>query len=155
MKVTDALSRAALQDNTPQISNKGMNYFVHFMMSSLPISEKSHQKLVTETAKDDTLQKLQHQISSGWLEHHLKLDPCLRPYHYHNSEVIYPDELLLKGQQIIVPSTLWLEIRKILHQGHLGIEKTKSLFWPNMNADITDTISNCEACQQYKNSSRC
>ena len=63
-----------------------MNYFVHFMMSSLPISEKSRQELVTETVKDDTLQKLWHQISADWLEHDLKLDPCLRSYHHHNSE---------------------------------------------------------------------
>ena len=39
MKVTDTL-----QDNTLEISDKEMNYFVHFVMSSLLISEKSHQK---------------------------------------------------------------------------------------------------------------
>ena len=44
---------------------------------------------------------------------------------------------------------------KNLHQGHLEIEKTKSqarqsLFWLNMDADITNTISNYEACLQYK-----
>ena len=54
IKVTDTLSRAALQDNTPEISDKEMNCFVHFMVSSLSISKKSRQKLVTETAKDDT-----------------------------------------------------------------------------------------------------
>ena len=47
-------------------------------------------------------------------------------------------------------------MRKILQQGHLGIEKTKLqarqfIFWSNMNADTTDTISNSDACQQYKN----
>ena len=58
---------------------------------------------------------------------HLSLqDGSLRPYHHHNSVVTHQDGLL-KDQQIIVPSTLWLGIRKILHQGHLGIEKTKSL----------------------------
>ena len=55
-----------------------------------------------------------------------------------------------------VPSTLRLEMRKILHQDHLGIEKTKwqarqSLFWPNMNAYLKDTISYCKAFQLYKN----
>ena len=60
MKVTDTLSRAALKANTPEISNKEMNYFDYFVMSSLLISKKSRQKLVTETAKDDTLQKLRH-----------------------------------------------------------------------------------------------
>ena len=86
-----------------------------------------------------------------------RLNPCFRPYHHHKSEVTYQDGLLFKDQKIIALSTLWLEMHKILHQGHLGIEKTKSqaiqsLFWPNMNADITDTILNCEAYQQYKNS---
>ena len=128
-----------------------MNNLVQFVMFSFPISEKTHQKLVTETAKGDTLQKL-YQISAGWLEHRLILDLCLRPNHHHNSMITYKDGL----QQIIVSSILRLEMRKILHQGHLGIEKTKSqvrqsLFWPNMNADITDTILNYEACQQYKN----
>ena len=38
MKVTDSLSRAALQDNTHEISDKEMNYLVHFVMSFLPIN---------------------------------------------------------------------------------------------------------------------
>ena len=123
MKVTDTLSRTSLQDNTAKISDKEMNYFVHFVMSFLPVSEKSRQKLVTEIAKDDTQQKLRHQISAGWPERYLNLDPCLKPYHYHNLEVTYQDGLLLKSQQIIVPSTLRPEMHKIVHQDHLGIEQ--------------------------------
>ena len=126
-------------------------------MSSLPISEKSRQKQAAETAKYDTLQKLRHQISAGWPEHRLNLDICLRPYYHHDSEVTYQVELLLKGQQIIVPSALQLEMYKILQKGHLRIEKKtksqvrQSVIWSNINADIRDTISKCEACQQYKN----
>ena len=80
---------AAFQDNTSEISDKEINYFVHFVMSFLSINEKTHQKLVTETAKNDTLQKLRHQISAGWEEHRLKLDSCLRPYYHHNSMITY------------------------------------------------------------------
>ena len=47
MKVTDTLSQVALQNNTSKISDNEINYFVHFVMSSLPISEKTHQKLLT------------------------------------------------------------------------------------------------------------
>ena len=56
MMVTGTLSLAALQDNTPEICDKEMNYFVRFVMSSPPVREKTRQKLVSETAKDDTLQ---------------------------------------------------------------------------------------------------
>ena len=41
MKVTDTLSRAALQDSTPEISDKEINYFAYFVMWSSTISEKS------------------------------------------------------------------------------------------------------------------
>ena len=44
MTGTDTLSRAALQDNTPEISDKEMNYFVHFEMSSLLISKRLARK---------------------------------------------------------------------------------------------------------------
>ena len=54
IKVTDTLTRVALQDYISEISDKEMNYFIYFMMSSFPISEKTRQKQVSETAKDDT-----------------------------------------------------------------------------------------------------
>ena len=94
MKVTDTLSRTELQDNTPEINDKDINNFVYFEMSPLPTSERTRQKQVTESAKDDTLQKI-HQISAELPEHRLKRNPCLRSYHHHNSVVTYKDGLLL------------------------------------------------------------
>ena len=113
MKVTETLSPAALQDNTPEISDRKTNFFVHFVMSSFPINEKTRQKLVTELAKDDdTIRKLRHQISAGWPEHRLKLNPCLRPYYHHNSMITYQDRFVLKGPQIIEISTHRYEMHK-------------------------------------------
>ena len=100
--------------------------------------------------------KLQHQISAGWPEHRLKLDPYLKPYHHHNLVVTYPDRFLLKGKKN--PSTLSTPTRNAQNPTPRppGNWKTKSqpkqsLFWPNMNANVKCKISNCEACQQYKN----
>ena len=114
MKVTGVLSRVALKDNLTEISHKEMNYFVHFVISSLPLREKTRQKLSTETAKNDTLQKL-HQMSAGWLEHRLKLDPCQIPYHHHNPMITYQDGLLLKGQKNHNARNTPMEMHKILH----------------------------------------
>ena len=58
MKVTDTLNRGALQEKTFEISDKEINYSVHFVVSFLPLSKKSRMILVIETAKDDTLQSL-------------------------------------------------------------------------------------------------
>ena len=68
MKVTGILSRAALQDNTDEISDKKMKYFVNFTMSSLPISENTRQKLVTEIAKTDILKNYDiKSLQDGWI----------------------------------------------------------------------------------------
>ncbi|CAC5400328.1 unnamed protein product [Mytilus coruscus] len=44
-----------------------------------------------------------------------------------------------------------------LHEGHLGIEKTRklardSIFWPGINAQITDFISKCSVCLESRRS---
>ncbi|CAK1597693.1 unnamed protein product [Parnassius mnemosyne] len=45
---------------------------------------------------------------------------------------------------------------KKIHLGHLGIEKCKLrareiIYWPNMNTQLEDYLSHCQACLTYKN----
>ena len=85
------------------------------------------------------------------------VDPSVKPYFRFQSEISYHDRALLKGQCIIVPSKLRDEMKQVLHHGHVGIEKTKRngrniLYWPNINAEITNMISNCSMCIEYRNS---
>ena len=47
-------------------------------------------------------------------------------------------------------------MKQILYTGHLGIERTKSnarstMHWPSIDKDINKMISNCNACQKYRN----
>ena len=55
MKVVDALSRASLEDNNPEITSPDIQYHVYSIINALPISDKKLRKLQTETTKDDTL----------------------------------------------------------------------------------------------------
>ena len=55
--------------------------------------------------------------------------------------ILFCEGILLKNEQIIVPTTLRAEMKSLIHQGHLGIENCKkcarqSLFWPLMNSEI-------------------
>lgn len=50
-------------------------------------------------------------------------------------------------------------ILKNLHEGHLGIEKTKQLareytFWPEMNAEIIEKNSSCNICLEKRTSNQ-
>ena len=49
--------------------------------------------------------------------------------------------LVLKDFCVVVPLTLRSEILKILHQGYIGIERTKlcarnTVYWPGISKDI-------------------
>ena len=51
-------------------------------------------------------------------------------------------------------------MKQILHTGHLSIERTKlnarsAMYWPNIDKDIDGMISNCNACQKYRNLNLC
>lgn len=66
------------------------------------------------------------------------------------------DDLLFKGNRIVVPTVLQPEILKRLHTGHMGMEKTKRrarniIYWPNMNRDIDEMISQCNTCVDFRN----
>ena len=58
MVVADTLSRAALPDETPEIASSELNYYVHCVLNSMPISKTKMEKLKTETLKDGKLQIL-------------------------------------------------------------------------------------------------
>lgn len=55
----------------------------------------------------------------------------------------------------MIPRQLPPEIKKDIHVGHLGIEgrlsrARRSVYWPNMNAEINSMVQCCEACRSHE-----
>ena len=153
MFVSDALSRAHETDATSEIPELEMQYYVHLIVSNLPVSDRRWKQFQSETGKDPALKKLIDYAINGWTSTVDAVDPSVKPY---LSKISYYDKVLRKGQRIIVPSKLRDEMKQVLHHGHVGIEKTKrnarnSLYLPNINAEITNMISNCSACIEHRN----
>lgn len=58
--------------------------------------------------------------------------------------------------EVVVPKCLRYEMLKILHEPHIGMEKTKNnarqvMYWPGMLANVEYLIKNCSTCQKYLN----
>ena len=104
IKVADALSRAHLQDSRTEIADMEIDFVVHSVISSLPISPKRLNDFKQETAKD-VLQKLEDFTVNGWPEKK-NVPSEVRPYFNCRDEISYSHGLLLKGEKIIVPSSL-------------------------------------------------
>jgi hypothetical protein len=71
------------------------------------------------------------------------------------NKISLEDELLFKGNRIIIPASAQKDILKQLHIAHGGIQKTRSsanqlYFWPGMCNQIKQMIDSCERCQQIR-----
>ena len=91
------------------------------------------------------LQKVIQSINS---EHKI----CPKPYFTFVDELSVVDGVLLKQQTIVIPVVMRKTILNIVHEGHMGIEKSKhrareTLYWPKMGDYIYDMISKCSTCQ--------
>eukprot|EP00112_Aurelia_sp_Birch-Aquarium-sp1_P025749 Seg874.5 transcript_id=Seg874.5/GoldUCD/mRNA.D3Y31 product="putative protein K02A2.6" protein_id=Seg874.5/GoldUCD/D3Y31 len=156
LTIPDALSRAPLSDTTPEIPESELSCYIHSVMSSLPISAAKHSQIAAETLKEATLQQLIHYLNHGWPESRQDAQPATRPYFNHRDQITTHEGLLLNGLRIIIPTSMRAEMRKSLHTGHIGIEKTKArdretMFWPNINGEQEDMIKCCSTCQEHQN----
>lgn len=107
------------------------------------------------TKQDEELQKLMKIIKLGWPTDKKELDNTLKPYWDYRDELTVNFGILWKGTRIIIPKCLRHEMMKKIHIGHLGIEKCRLrareiIFWPNINTQLEDYLSNCQVCLTHR-----
>jgi hypothetical protein len=104
---------------------------------------------------DETLQELRKTIVEGWPESTREIPPALDRYVSFRNELSFTDGVILRGDRIVIPHALRKSMLDKLHSSYLGITGTRRraaecLFWPNMNKDIKDFISQCETCRSME-----
>ena len=152
--IADALSRvsplpAPANGELPQLD-------IHFVTRTLPASPTRLQQIREETANDPTLSALRDAIYKGWPDKREKCPVVLHEYWNFREKLTIEDGLILKGDRIVVPTSLQKEILSIIHQGHLGQEKCllrarTSVFWPGLTKDVVDLAKECDPCQRHQN----
>ena len=118
------------------------------------MSTTGTQRIRDETAKDVTLQHLTRTIVDGWPEVYKDCPADLHPFWNFRDELSVENQLLFKGDRVVIPSTLQPEILKHLHTGHIGTEKMQlrarsSVFWPGLTNDVKNITKSCEPCQKH------
>ncbi|XP_055842401.1 uncharacterized protein K02A2.6-like [Episyrphus balteatus] len=157
--VADMLSRAPLCHKEESQMDREIKIHVGLIKSSLAISQPMLKQIVNETARDKTMQQVRILIQSQWPENRKKLSPEIQALWGYRYELSVIDEMIFKGQALMIPSALIDVILKYIHDGHPGIEKSKRrarglVFWPGMNADIQKSVENCKTCTKYLNNNR-
>lgn len=152
MHIADTLSRAYLSDtaNSQQNDIIDVNVVQHISVSPDRIKEIQHY-----TAMDETLQVLRKTIVEGWPESVKEIPSVVDRYISYRNELSFTDGVILRGDRIVIPQVLRKNMLKNIHSSHLGITGTRRraaecLYWPNMNNDIKDFISQCETCRSME-----
>ena len=153
MFMADQLSRSYLPKHTTD--GEYATEIVHSLVKHLPMSEKRKLQFLSETEADEELKTLKSLYLNGWPDHKKQV-PELVKWAWPNRDDFYVDSgLMFYNQRLCVPVKLKKDILSLLHQAHLGRDKTVAkaqevYYWRNMYVDISNMVSNCYVCQKFQ-----
>ena len=83
-----------------------------------------------------------------------QLPPVLQPYWTFREELTVEDGWILKGTRIVIPNKKHEAILKLIHEGHLDLNKCKlhakeTIYLPGLNDQLEKLVLNCELCLKY------
>jgi len=113
------------------------------------------QEIKSATEVDAELQALAPIITQGWPERRADLPSQLQVYFSFREELSIQDGVVLKGERIVVPSSLRQCVMDKVHASHLGIKgclrrAKEAFYWPDIYKQITEFISRCRIYNSYK-----
>ena len=108
-----------------------------------------------EVDSDPVMQRLHYAIDHGWSNYQKDVPSKLVQYYSVRHELYIEDNLVMKGDTIVVPKSLQAEYVRKLHNGRLDAESCKRrareiLFWPRMSKDIENFVKMCAVCNSCK-----
>ena len=113
-------------------------------------------QILKDQQEDEECLQIRNMMTNGWSETYKVTPERARPSWTFKEEIVENEEgLLMKGAQIIIPTSLRQEMLQRIH-GHLGIQMSRqrardSVYCPNMNQEIERIVQICSTCQKYRN----
>ena len=147
--VPNCLSRLIHNRQDPEIPG------MHIQVNDVTLTHPSKLDIIcNHMKKDEDLLLLRDMVLRGWPSDRSDLPAALLPYWAYTDALSCYNGVLLKGDRVVIPSSLVSQVLKDIHRGHLGIEKSRlrarrCVFWTNINVDISKMISQCSTCQTY------
>lgn len=144
--IADCFSRLTQTRTGPSVSSDGGDHYARFVVSHVVPAALKQSDIQKETARDDQLQLVIRSLPTG------KKQDCPRPYRMVWQELSVCDDMLLRGNRLVIPQKLRGKVLDLAHEGHQGIVRTKqklrsSVWWPGVDVDAERLVRSCHACQ--------
>ena len=105
--------------------------------------------------QDETMSTLKLAIMEGWNWTPRKQVPVLiQPNWNFWDELYLRDDMIYCAERLVTPQSQRREYLERLHVGYLGMDKCmerakQSVFWPGVNGDIKQLVSECSLCLRH------
>ena len=151
MLLADALSHLPSRMNTEIKLDLWVNAILMFAFTLRCLT-----KIRAETQWDPILSMVHRLTLDGWPDRQDCVPRVARFYWSFRDELSIDGDILTKGEWVVIPLSCRDNIMADLHGSHAGINKAMDLartciYWPGMEADMTDYIKWCLTCTECSN----
>ncbi len=150
--VADFLSRFPLKGETPNKEDIQEAELVELnCINKFDTEVKLDIDLIRDvTRKDPLLKEIMKFVMQGWPTK--QLDRKFKQFHRMQEDLTCEKGILVLNGRAVIPEELKRPALQMLHEGHLGIARMKSvardyLYWTGMSKDIEKLASSCETCK--------
>ena len=144
MLLADTLSRLVEQGSAREIP--GLDVSIAQVLKMEPTRLESLQE---DTKADPTLAELTDLILTGWPNSMQDIPEHLHPYWCFRDELTILDGLIMKGNRVVIPTSMRSATLNRLHDAHQGLTSMlrrarRTVYWPKLQDDITDMVHKCD-----------
>ncbi|KAL0183494.1 hypothetical protein M9458_019190, partial [Cirrhinus mrigala] len=154
----DYMSRHPVDGHHTDCSENAESY-VNFIIDNTVPKAMTLDEVRRETRKDSILQMVIKELKGkGWT--HLKQSMSdvehakLTAFHKlrHELTVNASQDIVLRGNRLVLPASLYQKAIQLAHVGHMGIVKTKQLirekvWFPAIDAEVEKAVQGCIPCR--------
>ena len=154
--IADALSRAPLAKptTTDESFQSEVDAYLNTIIETLPASEKQIENILRHQKGDEICQQLISYCTSTW-PNKADIPGPVKAYYPVATELTVVNGLLMRGNRIVIPLALQVEILDKLHAGHQGITKCRerarqSVWWPGLSKQLEELVKTCKKCCKFQ-----
>lgn len=125
LHIADTLSRAAVESGTDSEISTDVQVHINTLYDNLEASSEKLDQIRMETERDSALQCVIGYYYNGWPESIKDVSIEGRQFWTERNELHVINGVLFRNNRIVIPKSLRSEMLTRIHEGHLGIEKSK------------------------------
>ena len=154
--LADVLSRSPVADDTTELCTEDYCEIASVVLDDatqfLTPDFVSVKEVARETAASNSLSLVIDCLeTSNWSKLPEHLDIYFKERY--SLSVSSQPRLLLRGTQIVIPSTLRERVIHSAHDSHVGLKSTlanlSSVWWPGLTKEVRSIIEHCEHCKEF------